>query len=119
MARNSVEKTLRASFFTLRRIGGHKINISRGGDSVTVIAVPSDATLTLPVNEHVYEEVKTRTWLVLAEELKFSGSTFLPERNDVVTENGRRYELLPFGEGVFDYEGPGFDIIKMYGKEIL
>jgi len=81
-----MQLALSNSFQALRDAAGVSIRYVRGSDSIAIVAVPGRTDYETETFGGVYNSDQSRDYLVLAEDLKFSGNTVLPERGDEIRE---------------------------------
>jgi hypothetical protein len=83
----------------VKAVAGVRAVYTRGGDSVTVWAVPASTNWTIEGTGGggVRASDRSADWLILAADLMLNGEQVEPERGDVVTVAGVSFRVLPFG----------------------
>lgn len=113
---NLLDKAVAGVFKQTRRVSGVAVTYTRGAATLALTAIPARGEHTLNVGE-VSTIFQTRDYLILAEELIFSGVATLPARGDTITEGGVTRDVLSIsGSPGWEYTDQTRQLIRVHTK---
>lgn len=113
---NLLDKAVAGVFKQTRRVSGVAVTYTRGAATLALTAIPARGEHTLNVGE-VSTIFQTRDYLILADELAFSGAVTLPARGDTITEGGVTRDVLSIsGSPGWEYTDQTRQLIRVHTK---
>lgn len=92
---------------------------TRGAVSANVLASVGSTEFDVQDNFGVYQRVTSRDYLIKATSLKLADQVVTPQRGDLITDNGKTYEVLSMDGGqAWRYCDPYGNGLRIHTKEV-
>ncbi len=104
---------------SLKSVGGHTVTYSRGSSSVSLTAVPTQASFE-QVDEGGIVRWEAKDFLIKASDLTFGGELIEPKKGDKIKdENDKVFKVLDDGNlPCFRYSDPYQTMLRVHTKQV-
>lgn len=115
---SDISKALVAGARSALQLAGSSITYNRpGSGSVSITAIPGESTHEVERDGAIIDEVRSRDFLVVADDLVIGGEKVTPDRHDTITEDGVTYTVLALGgEAHWRWTDPTQAMIRIHTK---